>query len=502
MRTVYLAALLALAPSTQAAEIIAGEPSSVTVTVYRAPERTAGTMNLGALQGFAVVSERRLVSLPAGIHQIHFEGVIDGIDAASTIVSGLPAGIMEKNRDAAVLSPAALIAAAGSDEVILVRNTGPGGATQRIPAHVRSGPDQGVIVETSEGIEALHCSGLRETVTFTPRTLPGARPSVSVTANAPHPLHAEIRLSYLARLFDWSADYTAQLSADESSLALGGWVTLANGNPAALQDASAAVVAGHVNRDTGELEPVVAPDALIASCWPDGSAGQGPTQEITVTGARLFKKSLVALAAAAPRAVYATGEQLGDLKLYRLPRRTTLAALAQKQVRLLDLPHVAVKGIYRIDLPSQPAAGVFPSSRLLLAHNDTSHGLGVPLPSGRITVFADRGASRVLLGEAPVGDTAIGEDIEFFLGESRVVTARSIAAGEHSAASSAIEVTNAGDATSSVELRIQVPSGMRLRSVGLTPEMRNNVALFRLSIPPHGKSTVTYAREPAAAANS
>ena len=85
--------------------------SDVSVTVYRAPNgqhRVRSTWI--ALDGFALVSETRTVSIPAGESRIRFEGVADGIDAASVIITGLPDGVLEKSRDARLLSPSALVA--------------------------------------------------------------------------------------------------------------------------------------------------------------------------------------------------------------------------------------------------------------------------------------------------------------------------------------------------------------------------------------------------------
>ncbi len=82
------------------------------MTVYRAPDRGSGSIDLDELQGFALISETRTVHLPAGLSQLRFEGVADGIEPASAIVTGLPAGVIEKNREGKLLSPSALIAAA------------------------------------------------------------------------------------------------------------------------------------------------------------------------------------------------------------------------------------------------------------------------------------------------------------------------------------------------------------------------------------------------------
>ena len=81
-----LLAALALATSAQGADIAASAPRDLSVTVYRSPYRSAGGFDLDRLGGFALVSETRTVSIPAGESRIRFEGVADGIDPASAIV--------------------------------------------------------------------------------------------------------------------------------------------------------------------------------------------------------------------------------------------------------------------------------------------------------------------------------------------------------------------------------------------------------------------------------
>ena len=61
------------------------------------------------------------VRLPAGVSRLRFEGVADGIEPSSAIVTGLPAGVLEKNREGKLLSPSALIAAAVGKAVTLQR---------------------------------------------------------------------------------------------------------------------------------------------------------------------------------------------------------------------------------------------------------------------------------------------------------------------------------------------------------------------------------------------
>src|SRR5882724_6785472 len=152
-----LAWVLAATPA-MAADTLASMPSDLSVTVYRAPFRSSGSITLGALGGFALISETRTVRLPAGLSRLRFEGVADGIEPASAIVTGLPAGVLEKNRDASLLSPATLVAAAVGKPVTLLRSNPKTGRTERVPGTIVSDAD-GVVFQASSGVEALRCSG-------------------------------------------------------------------------------------------------------------------------------------------------------------------------------------------------------------------------------------------------------------------------------------------------------------------------------------------------------
>src|ERR1700678_656343 len=275
LRGCALACALAAAPA-GAADTLAEKPSDLSVTVYRAPERGSGSIDLDRLEGFALVSETRTVHLPAGVSRLRFEGVADGIEPASAIVTGLPDGVLEKNREGKLLSPSALIAAAGGKPLTLLRPAKKTGKLTRVTAAIRSDAGGGGGFETSEGIEALRCSGLPETISFSGITDLAATPTLSVLVRAAQPVTRTVTLSYLARGFDWAADYTATLSADGKSMDLGAWVTLANGNGVGFPAAHAQVVAGRVNRDSGEVEPLDPGGPILAECWPRGSTSDPP----------------------------------------------------------------------------------------------------------------------------------------------------------------------------------------------------------------------------------
>src|ERR1700681_1699333 len=209
-----------------AADALAETPSDLSVTVYRAPYRGSGSVDLDRLGGFALVSETRTVHLPAGVSRLRFEGVADGIEPASAIVTGLPAGVIEKNREGKLLSPSALIAAAVGKPVTLLRTDKKTGKTARVAGSIRSDAGGGVVFATAEGIEGLRCSGLPESLSFVGITDLAATPTLSVLVRSAEAVTRTVTLSYLARGFDWAADYIATVSADGKTMDLGAWVTL------------------------------------------------------------------------------------------------------------------------------------------------------------------------------------------------------------------------------------------------------------------------------------
>ena len=523
-----LLAALTMAGPTQADDVAASTPRSVAVTIYRAPDRRQGSIDLNQLGGFALITETRTVHLPAGVSRLRFEGVADGIDATTAIVTGLPSGVIEKNRDAKLLSPSALIAASLDRPVELVRTNPATGQKQHIPGTILSGADGGVVFKTAEGVEALRCSGLPETFDFVLAT-PGltARPTLSVLTNNAHAVDATVTLSYLARGFDWSADYVATLAPDGRTIDLGGWVTLANGNGIGFPSAKANVVAGRVNRETGAVEPFDIGSPVIARCWPNQTTSDLPPPKGDYEIAGRAGGALMMIPVAAPPAAVSdivvtgmkvTQEQLGDLKLYRVPEDTDVAARESKQVRLLDRADVPVERIYGADINPNVADDFHPATVRLRMKNDAAHRLGLPLPSGRVAVFQTRGKRPMLVGRASVRDTAVNEKVEFQLGDApdvrvrQTLEARRVDAGSvetlplvpgaiwlrqvRPGRVNRIEISNAEPRPVTIELRMMIdPSDAIVRADHpLTTE--DDMPVFRLKLKAHQTETVRYQTQP------
>jgi hypothetical protein len=522
-----LLAATGLLPLASAADISASRPTDLEVTIYRAPYRGSAALNLQFLEGFALITETRTLSVPAGESRVRFEGVADGIEPASAILSGLPAALLEKNRDSRLLSPSALLALTLGRKVELVRTHRKTGRTTRVTGTLRADND-GVVFESAQGIEALRCSGLPETFELTSTADLSPTPTLSVRVRTPRPLSTQVTLSYLSRGFDWTASYIATLAPDARTMDLGAWVTLANANEVSFPAAQARIVAGRLNRENGQVEPLERGAAILAQCWPQGTTSDSPPtapppappailrEAPREKPERMFKRAVAGNIAGTP-IVQVIEEQLGDLKLYRVPERTTVSSLQMKQVRLLDQHDVPVELIYRADIEANRSTAFAPARRLVRTQNDTAHHLGLPLPSGLVNTFTAREEAPLLLAEAPLRDIAVGEEVEIGLGEAPDVLARAVLERRkidparvtelplvpgvvrlRSAVvdeARRIEVSNASGNDLSFEAHLHLPDGTQLIRAAPAPVLRNGHQVFSFRVRAGRTASVRYQTE-------
>ena len=440
-------------------------PDAVAVTVYRDPDRASDQpFNLGWLNGYALISETRRVTLPAGTSELRFEGVAGGIIPQSAIVSGLPQGIVERNRDAYLLSPGTLLDRSLGKRVHLRRTNAAGKVTEQ-EAVIRSGIDGAVVLQTAAGIEALRCAGEKGTLVYdeVPAGL-SAKPTLSVRVRSAQPLEATVTLSYLATGFDWQANYVAQLSPAGDRVDLFAWLTLANGDETGFANAQTQAIAGKLNRESVEVqEPVTRP--LYLTCWPQGTTSDGLFVDYAAPGApppppppppspeRGGDEAMSIVVTGSRIAMKARQENLGDLKLYRIPEPVSVAANSQKQVAMIVQDGVKVATAYRQRIDPGNNGFDEPATRTLVTRNRTAEGLGLPLPAGGVALFASHGGRPILLGEGSLDDLAVDEDVEIRFGAAPGVRGRLI---EVSTGRYELTVTNDGPAAIHYEAEFAV----------------------------------------------
>lgn len=424
-----LAAALALAPPARAQSVTSERPDGVTVTIYRDPDRAGDdSLDLRWLRGYALITERRTVAIPAGRAVIRFEGVAGGILPESAIIEGLPEGVREKNLDADLLSARSLYAHSLGRPVTVRRTIGDHSHEER--AIIRAGPDGGAILETRDGFEAVDCGPYDEGLLY-PEVPAGlsAKPTLSVETESPAPATVTLTLAYLAWGFDWQANYVATLRPDGAGADLFAWVTLASSDVTSFPDAQTMVIAGKPNREQGGGFALSRNDTRIwFRCFPN---------EVLLANAVSMKRNsdsvVDAISAedigafpdrsvteALQRIPGVRQEELGDLKLYRVPEPTTVASMSQKQVMLLDKPAVPVEIYYHLAVVGEQLS---PMSIKLRAQNREARGLGLPLPAGPVAVFDRLGGRSMLVGEAYLGDKSINEEVDLDIAASAEVAA-------------------------------------------------------------------------------
>jgi len=520
-----VALMLATVSASAAAQqvVVSPAPDAVAVTVYRDPRRPAwDQIEPSWAGGYALITETRTVDLPAGTSEIRFEGVAGTIMPASVIVRGLPGMPDEKNYDARLLSAGSLVEAALGRQVHLRRTDRATGKVTEQDAIIRSGPD-GIVLQTAAGFEALQCGGLAETLGYQEMP-PGlsAKPTLSIRAGSLASTRATLQLAYLASQFDWQANYVARLDEDGRTLDLFAWLTLTNSNDESFPQAQVNAIAGEPNRekDSDEDQGSYAPEIRL-SCWPAGRTSDpvypvpppAPPplldvglayesgQDIVVTGT--LRRAEMLMSPAPVVAMTAEQEELGDLKLYRIPEPVTVAANGQKQVALLHKSKVKAERLYTVQLSADRPQREWTEAELMLrTRNNKDKGLGLPLPAGKVAVFEMANGESLLAGETQVADLAIDDDLELTFGESpdvqyrqqRLTSGRENRDGDDISRAGRYEV----ELTNATAERARVEVGLRLYEDWTIERSSSKLRLVKgrqtwiADVPANGKARLTY----------
>jgi hypothetical protein len=508
---VALAVALPGAARAQAVVTSAG-PDKVSVTLYRDPNRgTGGAINRYYPQGYALITETRTVTIPAGPAVIRFEGVAGNILPESALVTGLPDGVEEKNLDANLLSPRSLFDHALGRRVIVRRTNPATGKVTLVQATLRSSSAGAAVLQFGGQYGDLRCSGLPEALVYdgVPEGL-SAKPTLSVKTTARAERRVTLTLSYLAGGFDWQADYVIAMREDGRSADLFAWITLASTDVTSFADAETQVVAGKPNRNPGSNygpRNLGSVSYLGLKCWPmpdyefygdsDGVLPPPPppppppapvaaAMDIVVTGNRRA-------AGVMPEAKIATTEELGDLKLYRFPTRVTVASQSQKQVAMLSKPAVKLVPVYVTDIVRDSADTML----LLRGKNVTGDGLGVAMPAGKASVLAAADGKMLVVGESAIDDKAVGEVVEFPMGRPQSVSAGIVATDRARSRKTryVLTVTNDQPWPVTYEAKIHLFDEERLVRSDRKLGKKDGLPLWSATVPANGTATLTYVVE-------
>ncbi len=471
MRTALLLAALPSLLIAQETATTLKDQKALAVTIYN--------------DNLALVKDTREVRLPKGELRLAFQEVSAQIRPETALLRNLTHAkdfwVAEQNFDFDLLTPQKLLEKYVGEKVTVVRSVpnaeGAGAKEIREEATVLA-TNNGTVLQFADRIE----TSIPGRLVF-PK-VPGnlrARPTLVISLNSGLDRDQKLELSYLTGGLSWRADYVANLSADEKTLDLSGWVTLTNQSGATYPNATLQLVAGDVNR-----------------------AKQRPERNHLVDG-----MAVKSMAATAPKMAE---ESLFEYHLYTLDRPTTLAVNQTKQVALLSASAVPVRKEYLLqgqnyyytgsygDLGEKQKVGVF-----VEFDNKESSRLGMPLPKGILRVYKRDSEGRAqFVGEDNVDHTPKNELVRLKLGDAFDLTAKRKQTDYKSLgrqgkwgfvheSAFAVELKNAKKEAVTVSLLEPMPGDWEVLQES-HPYIKEaaGTARFKVTVPAEGSATLTY----------
>ncbi len=368
----------------------AAEKPGLSVTIYNSNQ--------------ALVDDVRRLDIAAGRQRLELKDVSAAIRPETVTLTGEGLSIVEQNFDFDLLTPQKMMEKAVGQQVQIVR-TNPGNGQETTETATVLSANEGVILKIGDRIEVLRDDGVPTRVIFNgvPETL-RARPTLSVTVDSARAGPRLVDLSYLTTGLSWKADYVALFDETGGRLDLQGWITLTNQSGTSFVDADTQLVAGEVAIGGAPPPPI----------WPRNKA---MPRAMMGTLERPASPPAEEGGPTAPA-------QLGDVHVYHLPERTTIAQNQTKQVSFLDAHGVAARKIYRWSLPDFQSADNPSSAEVAVAFaNAANAGLSAGLPAGTIRVYErDNAGAPKFVGENGVGHTPQGSELAVKIGEAFDVT--------------------------------------------------------------------------------
>ncbi len=361
-----------------------------------APDNGQGDLSVTIYNNnLALVQDVRQVSLPPGRSRQEFPDVSAQIRPETVTLTGDGFGIVEQNFDYDLLSPSALMEKAVGQTITLLRTNPATGAETRERATVLAA-NGGVVLKIGERIEILRDDGLPVRVIFDaiPPNL-RARPTLSVSVEAQRGGTRPLTLSYLTPGMGWNADYVALFDEQAGRIDVQGWITLTNTTGTTFAKARALLVAG----DVGQVQQ---PQYY-------GGRPQRPRGNV-------------------PGTESGGGQQVGDLHVYPIEGRTTIANAQTKQVSFLEVSSVPARKGYEYrnhwlgnDEEARSASSVLKFS------NARAAGIGEALPAGTVRVYMrDARGQAQFVGESGIPHTPGGSALALRTGDAFDVKVRAL----------------------------------------------------------------------------
>jgi hypothetical protein len=426
----------------------------------------------------ALVRDVRNVQLPRGTFDLRFMDIAATVNPATVHIRSLTEptrlDVLEQNYEYDLLEPDKLLRKYVGRDVTLVRLVQDGGDTRQeeVKARLLSYNNAPVWQIGNEIVTGLNADHIRFP------ELPGnlySRPTLIWSLDNGGAARHRIEASYLATKLAWNADYVLTVARDDTSADVDGWVTLTNGSGTAFRNARLQLVAGELNRVRqmfGRME------------------------------------ADMRLAASAPAEAKMAQESFSDYHLYTLDRKTTVNNNETKQVSMLEATGFPVRKRYIVNgqsyyyrnaqTPGAPLKDVV--QVFYQFKNESSAGLGLPMPAGVVRVYqADSKGGVHFVGEDRIGHTPKDEMLNLKIGNAFDVVSERKQVDFEKISSNVYEmeyeVVIRNHKATPVIVEVNEPIGGTWRVIRTSHEYTKSdawAAQFNLQVPADGTTTLKY----------
>ncbi|MDA0655236.1 MAG: DUF4139 domain-containing protein [Proteobacteria bacterium] len=461
---VLLAGFVQAASAADEKTVVAKDRTQLNLTIYNG--------------NLALIQDQRRLNLDKGLNRVGFAGVSRAMmpsTAFLAVTSARPVKILEQDFAFDLLTPSKILEYAVGQKVHIVQ-THPTTGEEKTVEGVLLSTQGGTVIKVGDRIETNPPGRL----VFT--KLPAGlrrEPTLLATLDLEKSAQSVLDLRYLTGGLSWQADYVADYSEKDGTIALQAWATVTNKTGIDFKDATLRFVAGSVNRRTHAPSP----------------------QRM-----RAMAKASMEVAATAPGGGM-RAQSVGDFYLYQLPRKASLVNQQTKQLALLKAKKVTVTREYQMrggGFHYRRYSQVQPlNAEIILKFvNKKFDGLGLPLPAGIVRVYGKSpDKSALFLGEDTIQHTAKGREVELSLGRAFDISAkrRQTSFRKQGLAKNTFEagyeiaVKNAKDKPATIKLFENMPGEWTILSESHNHKKKNSQeAVWSLKVPAGGETVLTY----------
>tara|TARA_R110002073_G_scaffold118918_1_gene258768 strand:+ start:700331 stop:701830 length:1500 start_codon:yes stop_codon:yes gene_type:complete len=397
-----LIAAAGLADETALTIYSSAQPGAISPDMYRPipGNGSRGYNSYRQIPGYAIIKQQRDLDIEQGISDITFSGVAALLDPTTVMFESLtdPDGtsVLEQDYRFDLLSMDKMLERYIDKEIIW------GGQSVKLLSVSAGGmliQRENGEIEFQQGYGGVRFPSMAEGLIL--------KPTLNWMVESQAGGEQDTRISYQTSGITWWADYNIVYQdgedANHGTLDLGAWVSILNQSGGTYEDATLKLVAGDVNRA-------------------GGGGGQSPFSG----GERMY-----AMADAAPGF---EEKSFFEYHLYTLGRTTTIPDRSTKQIELFEAAKnipVEKKLLYdgsnmymnyggRQDGQSFGVTSNAKVEVFLAFENKKEHGIGIPLPSGRIRVskLDQADGSFEFIGEDTIDHTPKDEEVMIKLGNA------------------------------------------------------------------------------------